>query len=107
MYGRADLAIDPPPDLVLEVEYSKPKVDKAKIYAAIGVSEFWRYNGSVLRIYILNGGEYQETQTSHTFIGIAVKEIPQFIQQAKQNGEMATTRAFRVWVREQIAKLEL
>jgi Uma2 family endonuclease len=104
---KIDLAIDPPPDLVLEVEYSKSKVDKAQIYAAIGVSEFWRYNGSVLRIYILNGGEYQETQTSPTFVGIAVKEIPQFIQQAKQNGEMATTRNFRVWVREQIAKLEL
>ncbi|MER3588609.1 MAG: hypothetical protein C4322_11240, partial [Mastigocladus sp. ERB_26_1] len=55
-----DLAIDPPPDLVLEVEYSKPKVDKTKIYAAIGVPEFWRFNGSVLRVYILNQGEYSE-----------------------------------------------
>ena len=51
---KIDLNIDPPPDLVLEVEYSKPKVDKFKIYAVIGVPEFWRFNGSVLRIYVLN-----------------------------------------------------
>lgn len=98
-----DLAIDPPPDLVLEVEYSKPKVDKSKIYAAIGVPEFWRYNGSVLRIYRLRDGEYTEVQTSPTFTPVEVKEIPRFIQETKKNGEMATTRAFRAWVRQQIA----
>lgn len=98
-----DLAIDPPPDLVLEVEYSKPKVDKSKIYAAIGVPEFWRYNGSVLRIYRLGDGEYTEVQTSPTFPPVQVKEIPRFIQETKKNGEMATTRAFRAWVKQQIA----
>ncbi|NMG10536.1 Uma2 family endonuclease [Brasilonema sp. UFV-L1] len=101
-----DLAIDPPPDLVLEVEYSKPKVDKSKIYTAIGVPEFWRYNGSVLRIYILNhgnDGQYTEVETSPTFAPVPVKEIPRFIQETKKNGEMKTTRAFRAWVRQQIA----
>lgn len=98
-----DLAIDPPPDLVLEVEYSKSKVDKSKIYAAMGVPEFWRYNGSVLRIYILGDGEYTEVQTSPTFAPVEVKEIPRFIQETKKNGEMATTRAFRAWVKQQIA----
>ncbi|NMF63449.1 Uma2 family endonuclease [Brasilonema octagenarum UFV-E1] len=98
-----DLAIDPPPDLVLEVEYSKPKVDKSKIYTAIGVPEFWRYNGSALRIYILNDGQYTEVETSPTFASVPVKEIPRFIQETKKNGEMATTRAFRAWVKQQIA----
>ncbi len=40
-----DLASDPPPDLVLEVEYSRPKIDKLQLYAAMGIPEFWRYNG--------------------------------------------------------------
>ena len=48
-----DLAIDPPPDLVLEVEYSRSAIDKFRLYAAMGIPEFWRYNGSVLRIYTL------------------------------------------------------
>ena len=98
---KIDLSIDPPPDLVLEVEYSKPKVDKFKIYAAIGVPEFWRFNGSVLRIYVLNNEQYLEVEQSPTFGTVPVKEIPRFIQETRINGEMATTRAFRAWVREQ------
>ena len=99
---KIDLNIDPPPDLVLEVEYSKPKVDKFKIYAAIGIPEFWRFNGSVLRIYLLNDGQYIEVEQSPTFGEVPVKEIPRFIQETRINGEMATTRAFRAWVREQV-----
>jgi Uma2 family endonuclease len=117
---KIDLNIDPPPsgfavahggnpqdravspDLVLEVEYTKPKVDKFKIYAAIGIPEFWRFNGSVLRIYILNNGQYIEVEQSPTFAQVAVKEIPRFIQETRINGEMVTTRAFRAWVKEQV-----
>lgn len=95
---KIDLNIDPPPsgfavahggnpqdgavspDLVLEVEYSKPKVDKFKIYAAIGVPEFWRFNGSVLRIYVLNDGQYIEVEQSPTFAQVSVKEIPRFMK---------------------------
>ncbi|OUL35396.1 hypothetical protein BV372_11080 [Nostoc sp. T09] len=98
-----DLSTDPPPDLVLEVEYSRPKIDKLQLYAAIGIPEFWRYNGSVLRIYKLESGQYLEVQVSPTFTPVAVREMPRFIQESKQNGEITTTRAFRTWVRGQIS----
>lgn len=94
------LATDPPPDLVLEVEYSRSAIDKLRLYAAMGVPEFWRYNGSVLRVYTLASGQYSEVETSLTFAPVSVKEIPQFIQEAKKNGEIATTRAFRAWVQQ-------
>jgi Uma2 family endonuclease len=94
-----DLATDPPPDLVLEVEYSRSAVNKLTLYASMGIPEFWRYDGSVLRVYRLNGKKYSEVQTSPTFAHLPVKEIPQFIQATKKNGEIATTRAFRTWVR--------
>ena len=97
-----DLAIDPPPDLVLEVEYSRSKVDKPSLYAAIGVPEFWRFNGSVLRVYILTNGQYTEAQTSPTFAPVTVGDIPRFIQETKKKGEMATTRDFRAWVRKHL-----
>ncbi len=94
-----DLATDPPPDLVLEVEYSRSAVNKLTLYASMGIPEFWRYNGSVLRVYILSDQKYSEVQASPTFAPVPVKEIPQFIQAARKNGEIATTRAFRTWVR--------
>ncbi len=97
-----DLATDPPPDLVLEVEYSRPKVDKLKLYAAMGIPEFWRYNGTVLRFYVLSFGEYSEVQLSPTFAPVPVKEIPRFIRESRTNGEMSTTRAFRNWVKREI-----
>ncbi len=68
------------------MEYTKPKVDKFKIYAAIGIPEFWRFNGSVLRIYILNDGQYIEVEQSPTFAQVSVKEIPRFIQESNQRG---------------------
>jgi Uma2 family endonuclease len=94
-----NLATDPPPDLVLEVEYSRSAVNKLTLYAAMGIPEFWRYNGTTLRIYILNGKQYSEVETSPTFGRIPVKEIPRFIQSARKSGEIATTRNFRTWVK--------
>ncbi|PAX52748.1 Uma2 family endonuclease [Brunnivagina elsteri] len=97
-----DLEKDPPPDIVLEVEYSRSAINKVNLYAAMGIPEFWRFNGNVLRIYTLSGKEYTEVQISPTFNPILVKEIPRFIQQAKKNGENTTTREFRTWVKQQI-----
>jgi Uma2 family endonuclease len=94
-----DLAFDPPPDLVLEVGYSRPKIDKLRLYAAMGIPEFWRFNGTTLRIYTLCNGQYSETQTSPTFALIPVIEIPRFITESKKIGQIATTRAFRNWVK--------
>ncbi|WP_017653748.1 Uma2 family endonuclease [Fortiea contorta] len=99
---KIDLAFDPPPDLVLEVEYSRSQIDKLRLYAAMGIPEFWRYNGTVLRIYRLESGQYSEIEVSPTFTPVAVKEIPQFIQESKKKGEIATTRTFRNWVKQQI-----
>jgi Uma2 family endonuclease len=97
-----NLEKDPPPDLVLEIEYSRSAINKLNLYASMGIPEFWRFNGTVLRIYQLSGKQYTEIQISPTFNPILVTEIPRFIQQAKQNGENATTRKFRTWVQQQI-----
>lgn len=97
-----ELATDPPPDLVLEVEYSRAKIDKLSLYASMGIPEFWRYNPTMLRIYILNNGQYTEVETSPTFSPVAIKEIPRFIQESRKVGQLATKRAFREWVKQQI-----
>src|SRR5262249_2741275 len=40
----------PPPDLVIEIDLSRPQVDRPAIYAAIGVAEVWRFDGDTLAI---------------------------------------------------------
>lgn len=57
--GRiVDLHTDPPPDLVVEVDMIPTDIDKNALYAELGVPEFWRYNGQVWRIYVLQQGQY-------------------------------------------------
>ena len=97
-----DLNQDPPPDLVLEVEYSKSALNKLQLYAAIGVPEFWRYDSSNLRIYQLEARQYVQCENSLTFAPVRTSEIPRFLQQSKEIGEMGVKKAFRAWVKEQL-----
>lgn len=90
-----NLAVDPPPDLVVEVDITHTDIDKNALYAAMGVPEFWRYDGQVLRIYLLSEGEYQEAQTSLAFSGIAKDLLYQFLQDCNQQGETASKRQLR------------
>lgn len=43
-----DLTQDPPPDLMLEVDFSSLSLDKLPIYVALGIPEVWRYYRGVL-----------------------------------------------------------
>mgnify|MGYP006430736635 CR=1 FL=1 len=97
-----NLATDPPPDLVLEIEYSRSAIDKLMLYASMKIPEFWRFNGSTLKVYTLNDQQYTEVELSPTFDPIPVKEIPRFLQQGKIKGENAIAREFRGWIKEQL-----
>lgn len=90
-----DLATDPPPDLVVEVDITHTDMDKNGLYAAMGVPEFWRYDGQVLRIYCLQEGTYQETETSLAFPEILKEWLYQFLQDCNTKGETAAKRQLR------------
>lgn len=98
-----DLDKDPPPDLVLEIDMSNDSLDKLPIYAAIGVPELWRFDGNKLEVFVLQelDGEYEAVSNSPTFPWMAMEVIPRFIRQSLVDGETATLRAFREWVRGQ------
>ncbi|MFZ9739423.1 MAG: Uma2 family endonuclease [Prochlorotrichaceae cyanobacterium] len=95
---RVDLSQDPPPDLVVEVEISHSDIDKLKLYAAMGVPEFWRYNGKILRIYQLQGGLYHEVEQSPTFPQVPKTRLYQFLSEG-QADEIAAEHTLRNWLR--------
>jgi Uma2 family endonuclease len=102
---RLDLTTDPPPDLVVEIDITQSSLDRMKIYAALGVSEVWRFDGVTLRIYRLNAERsYAECDSSPTFPALPVKELPRFVRQAETDDDITVLRAIRAWVREQLAK---
>jgi Uma2 family endonuclease len=101
---QLDLAVDPPPDLVVEIDISHPSLDKFPIFAAVGVPEIWRYDGTVLTIFTLSGGKYQARQASKMLPGISVQRLTQFLEEGKTLRRTAWLRQVRQWVQRQARK---
>lgn len=89
-----DLAEDPPPDLVVEIDITHTDIDKLAMYAAMGIKEFWRFDGEHLRIYRLLNGVYEEDTTSPTFPKISKERLYQFLSECKKS-ETTASRNFR------------
>jgi Uma2 family endonuclease len=99
---KLDLTVDPPPDLVIEIDITSDSRTRFSIYEALGVPELWRYNG-LLQINLLQNGKYVESNYSQNFPELPILEvIPQFVAQSKTAGRSPTLRAFKTWVREQL-----
>ncbi|MBP0015176.1 MAG: Uma2 family endonuclease [Roseofilum sp. SBFL] len=98
---KVDLQQDPPPDLVVEVDITHTDIDKNQLYAALGVPEFWRYNGQEWRIYQLQGTVYQEWERSPTFPIIKKEDLYRFLEQAQED-EIAAEEALRQLIQERI-----
>jgi Uma2 family endonuclease len=95
---KVNLAQDPPPDLVVEVDITHSDIDKNRLYAAMGVPELWRYDGRKWRVYQLQGDIYQESDRSPTFPEIEKADLYQFLDEAQQD-EIEAEQAFRARVR--------
>jgi tetratricopeptide (TPR) repeat protein len=106
--GRLDINLDqdPPPDLVLEIDYTSKSLDRMPIYVRLGVPEIWRYDENVLRIYQLEAGEYKDIDGSLAFEGFPARGIPGFLEQNIKAGRRVLRQSFRAWVRQYIAESE-
>jgi Uma2 family endonuclease len=94
-----DLAIDPPPDLVIEIEISRSVIDRIEIYAALGVPEVWRCDGRRLSVEVLSeDGQYAESDHSPTFPQIPLSGIIDHLNQRGQTDETTIVRSFRALV---------
>lgn len=90
---RIDLAIDPPPDLAIEVDLSS-KTDIAD-YLAIGIPEVWIYRQNQLLIYCLQDETYQDRSHSPLFPDFDAKAIlPQYVERAWSQGSSVALREF-------------
>lgn len=100
--GKMELDLNqiPPPDLAIEVDItSKTELDA---YQGLGIPELWIYDGSQLKIYLLQSGKYIQSNVSNIFPDLPISEkISQALEESKTLGRSATIRAFRSWVRKQ------
>ena len=90
-----DLAVDPPPDVIVEVDLSHSSTRKMTFYAQIGVPELWRYDGRRVVIYRLGGTSYHETPSSVAFAPVTADTLTAIIRRIDTEGQQTVLEAFR------------
>ena len=99
-----DPDIDPPPDLMIEIEVSRSILDRIDISAALKIPEIWRTDGNYLKVLLLQpDGQYQESERSRAFPFLSMEKVAEFIRQRDTLDENEIVFAFRDWVRAQVA----
>jgi Uma2 family endonuclease len=100
---RLDLAVDPPPDLAIEVDVTSRSIRKFPVYASLGVQELWRYRsgsrGGMMKFYRLADGNYDEITHSDLFPFLTPDVVLKFLQRGEEEGTVVMAREFRKWVK--------
>ena len=91
---RINLDIDPPPDVVVEIDMSRESLYKLQIYATLGVPEIWRYDGKAAHFYTLVGENYEVTQHSLAFPTLSAHDLTRYVEQSKTEGQSVVLAAF-------------
>ena len=97
---RIDLGLDPPPDLVIEVDITSPSLDKFPIYARASIPEIWRHHGEKLAIFELRSEEYIEVARSKILSPLTSEALSSFIEESTSLDIVTWMRRVRAWSRE-------
>lgn len=89
---EVDLSIDPPPDLVIEVEITKSAIEKMPLFAAMGIPKVWRHDGQYLQMTFLDGSDYTPTEESRQLPGLTAQMVDRVLQHRFENGETRDSR---------------
>lgn len=97
-----DLYVDPPPDLVIEIDITSPSINKFPIFAQLGVPEVWRYDGKRWMILTRAGEGYVEQAGSVALPGVTAAVINRFIEESRTLARPAWLRGVREWARQRV-----
>ena len=95
-----DLAVAPPPDVVVEIDLSHSSQRKLAFYAKLGVPEVWRYDGQRASMYLRSGTGYAEVPASLAFPTFTADALTALLRQLGTEGQQAVLEAFRRSLRE-------
>ncbi len=95
-----DLTVDPPPDLIIEIDITSPSLNKFPIFAAMGIPEVWRYDGKTVTIFTLVKGEYRTQEASVVLPDLTSQVITRFLEDSQAMKRSAWVRSVREWARQ-------
>jgi Uma2 family endonuclease len=98
---KFDMNIDPPPDLLIEVDLTHDSLNKFPLYTALAVPEVWRYTDD-LEIWILNESQYRRASVSHALHILTENVVSQWLESSIVEKRPAWLRQTRQRVRDLI-----
>lgn len=93
-----DLRMDPPPDLLIEIDITSSSLDKLSIIAEVRVPEVWLYDRKGWRILRLQGTNYMEQGESTALPGLTTEAITRLVEESRTLEPLAWMRQVREWV---------
>ncbi|MDA1015969.1 MAG: Uma2 family endonuclease [Planctomycetota bacterium] len=105
--GKDDinLAIDPPPDLGIEVDLASSSRIRMGAYSALRVPEIWRFaNDTVAILLVDENAAYSVNTHSRLFPFLSAEVINRFLALRMQMDETRLLKSFREWVRGEIGE---
>ena len=93
-----DLATEPAPDLVLEVDITHKSSEKFETFVRLGVPELWHYTRNVLAWHSLVGDIYVPITTSRVIRGLPLVEVAKRVAAAHPGKTKAFIADWRKWL---------
>jgi Uma2 family endonuclease len=101
--SQIDLAADPPPDLMIEVDFTSSSLDRFPIFAGLGVPEVWRYSAGRVSISVLTDERYVESASSRVLPPVTADVLNRLLVDRRSMKRAEWKRSIRSWLREQTA----
>lgn len=95
---KLDFAVDPPPDVAVEVDIYHGSISKLPIYAGLEIPEVWRYDGQTVTIYLLQQDRYVESEASGALPMINPAILERFLTRMREENEFKAMIAFEEWL---------
>jgi Uma2 family endonuclease len=97
------LAVDPPPNVVLEMEVSRSAINKLSLFASMGIPELWRCDGERVTILVRDGETYRESPASVAIPALTSEVLTRFLAESRTMLSPDWFQAVSGWAGEQHA----
>ena len=98
---RLDLTVDPPPDLVIEIDITTSSTKKRAILAQFGVPEVWHYDGRQVEILKLVSGAYVKSEASSVLPFFTAEVLTRLVAESRTLSQLEWMKGVRDWARAQ------
>ncbi len=96
--NRIDISVDPPPDLIIEVDITNSSARSFGVYQTLGIPEVWLYANSSVKIFQLQNDNYIECEFSSIFTIISGNILGHFLQMSSTEDSISIVRSVRKWL---------